>query len=87
MSIKKTTTVDRMEIIARGSDWVVRVSYFDSFDESEDSEPPIVAERVVVLMNKTEVLDSDGNKSYVDTNIRTQDSTVQSDCNLLWGRQ
>ncbi len=86
MAITKTTTVDRMEVIARGSEWIVRVSYFDTFDDSEDSEPAVVAERQATLMSKTEVLDSDGNKSYIDTDITKQDSTVQSVCNLLWGR-
>ena len=79
MAITKTTIVDRMEVIARGSEWVVRVSYFDTFDDSEDSEPAIVAERQVALKSRTEVLDSDGNKSYIDTDITNQDSTVQSE--------
>ena len=54
MAITKTTTVDRMEVIARGSEWIVRVSYFDTFDDSEDSEPAVVAERQATLMSKTE---------------------------------
>ena len=86
MAITKTTIADRMEVIARGSEWVVRVAYFDTLDDSEDSEPAIVAERQVALKSRTEVLDSDGNKSYIDTDITNQDSTVQSVCNLLWGR-
>lgn len=84
MAISKTSKVDRIEIVTRDSTWVVKVNYLDSFQEDDDE--PVLAERPVVLLEKTTVVDSDGNKSEQDTDTSKQDPLVHKVCNLVWNR-
>jgi hypothetical protein len=87
MAISHTRTVQRVEVYPaqeEGAKPRLMVVYEYTFDDSEDSELPVVTSKVVHLSATVSTTDEEGETTEIETDISSHDALVQTIATAVW---
>ena len=85
MAITSTRTLERIEVMANGSDDpMITIVYNITFDDSEDDNLPATTPQVKTITRYTHTTDDEGEQVQTATDVTGEDQMVQDVCAAVW---